>query len=325
MVVVREQRREDYCTKATTVDMDLEGDCPLWKDFLLTIMGGDQAMVDYLQRVCGYCLTGLTTEHVLFFCYGTGANGKSTFAGVPTGILGTGPSGYAAVAPISTFLASRNEQHPTDLAMLRAVRLVVAQETEQGRSWAMSKIKMMTGGDPITARFMRQDFFTYKPKFKVMILGNHKPALHKVDEATRRRFHLIPFTVTIPEAQRDKDLPEKLKVEYPAILGWMGRGCDEWKRIGLAPPQGVLAATSAYLADEDTIEAWIAECCTLGPQHYATLADLFASWKQWAESNSEWVGSRKELSKQIDVRQGLQPRRQSGSGRSGWQGIMVNP
>jgi P4 family phage/plasmid primase-like protien len=325
MPFLREQCRDDYCTKATTVDADLEADCPLWKEFLLRIMGSDQTMVEYLQRVCAYSLTGLVTEHVLFFCYGTGANGKSTFANVLSGILGTGPAGDAAVAPISTFTASHSEQHPTDLAMLRGVRLVIAQETEQGRSWAASKLKMMTGGDPITARFMRQDFFTYQPQFKIMILGNHKPSLHNVDEAIRRRIHLIPFTVTIPEAQRDPKLPEKLQTEYPAILGWMIRGCDEWQRTGLAPPQTVLAATSAYLADEDTLGSWIAECCTLGQQHYATLADLFSSWRQWAEVNSEWVGPRKELAKQMDGRQGLHRQMQSGTKRAGWRGIMVNP
>ena len=98
MVLVREHRKEDYCTKATTIDADADADCPLWKAFLLKIMANNQTMVDYLQRVCGYCLTGLTSEHVLFFCYGTGANGKTTFSNVLLGILGTGPSGYAAAA-----------------------------------------------------------------------------------------------------------------------------------------------------------------------------------------------------------------------------------
>jgi P4 family phage/plasmid primase-like protien len=255
MIQLREQRREDFCTKATTVDPDLHADCPLWKNFLRRIMDNDQSLIDYLQRVCGYCCTGITDEHVIFFAHGGGANGKSTFASALLGILGVGPEGYAAVAPISTFLASQTDQHPTDMAMLRGARLVVAHETEEGRAWAISKIKMMTGGDLITARFMRQDFFTYSPQFKVLILGNHKPALHRVDEATRRRVHLIPFTVTIPEAERDPKLSEKLKAEYPAILGWMLHGCEAWQDMGLAPPTKVLDASSAYFADEDTIGA----------------------------------------------------------------------
>ena len=323
MLQIGEQRREDYCTKATTVDPDLETDCPTWNAFLLRVMGGDQTMVDYLQRVCGYCCTGVTTEHVLFFCHGTGANGKSTFAGVLLGILGTGPTGYAAVAPLSTFTASQHEQHPTDLAMLRAVRLVVAQETEEGHAWALSRIKMMTGGDPITARFMRQDFFTYSPQFKVMILGNHKPALHNVDEAIRRRVHLIPFTVTIPKAERDPKLPEKLKAEYPAILGWMLRGWEAWQGQGLAPPPKVLAASSAYFSDEDTIGTWIAECCDTGTSAYATLQELYPSWKNFAETRGEWVGPSKRLAKALDARPALVREMDGTTRRAGWRGLRV--
>jgi putative DNA primase/helicase len=327
MVQLREQRREDYCTKATTVDPDLTADCPLWKAFLLRIMRGNQPMVDYLQRVCGYCCTGITTEHVMFFCHGTGANGKGTFVGVLLGILSTGASGYAAVAPISTFTASRTEQHPTDLAMLRAARLVVAQETEQGRTWAMSKVKMMTGGDLISARFMRQDFFTYSPQFKVMILANHKPRLNTVDEATRRRIHLIPFTVTIPKAQRDPQLAEKLRAEYPAILGWMLRGCEQWQEIGLAPPRKVLAAASAYFADEDTIGTWLGDCCELGntTEHYATLNELYPSYQKWCGAHGEEAGSSRALAGALDGRPELTRRNQAKTNRAGWKGLRFAP
>jgi putative DNA primase/helicase len=207
--------------------------------------------------------------------------------------------------------------------MLRGVRLVIAYETEQGRSWAISKLKMMTGGDPISARFMRQDFFTYLPQFKVMILGNHKPALQNVDVAVRRRFHLIPFTVEIRDGEQDKELPEKLKAEYPAILGWMMHGCDEWQRIGLAPPKAVLAATSNYLADEDSVGAWIAEFCVLDPVKYATLGDLFTSWKGWAEANGERPGTRKQLAGLLDAQSGLRRHRQPGTGQTGWHGIAI--
>jgi P4 family phage/plasmid primase-like protien len=288
-------------------------------------MAGDQMMVSYLQRVCGYCCTGLTDEHVMFFLHGGGANGKSTFANVLTSILGIGPTGYAAVAPISTFTASRTDQHPTDLAMLRGKRLVVAHETEEGRSWAIAKIKAMTGGDLITARFMRMDFFTYQPRFKLMVLGNHRPALHSVDAATRRRLHLVPFVVTIPPELRDRELPEKLKAEYPAIFAWMLRGWDEWEHIGLSPPDKVLAASAAYFADEDTIAAWIAECCLTGPDFYGTLVDLYPSWRQWAETHGERPGSAKELAKAFDGREDLTRRNDAYTRRAGWQGLVVRP
>ena len=247
----RETRRDDYVTKVTTVAPAEADNCPIWKAFLQRIMDNDASMVGYLQRVCGYMLTGSVQEHALFFGYGTGANGKSTFASVLLGILGVGPSGYAAVAPMTTFTASNTDQHPTDLAMLRGVRCVVAYETEEGRHWAASRLKMMTGGDPIAARFMRQDFFVYLPQFKLLILGNHKPALHGIDKAIRRRLHFIPFVVTIPPDERDPHLTDRLRAEYPAILRWMLIGCAVWHREGLNPPDTVTAATEAYLSNED--------------------------------------------------------------------------
>jgi putative DNA primase/helicase len=146
----------------------------------------------------GYSLTGDTSEHALFFAYGIGANGKSTFLNAVSGMLGD----YHKTAPIETFTASQTDRHPTDLAGLRGARMVPAVETEEGRLLAESKIKTLTGGDRIAARFMRQDFFEYVPQFKLLIAGNHKPSLRTVDEAIRRRFHLIPFTVTIPPDQQ---------------------------------------------------------------------------------------------------------------------------
>jgi putative DNA primase/helicase len=319
----RAHRRDNHMTRTTAVSAAAAADCPRWMAFLLRIMDGDQSMVDYLQRVCGYCLTGSVEEHALFFGYGSGANGKGTFAAVVLGILNTDQHGYAAIAPISTFTASHTDQHPTDLAMLRGKRCVIAQETEEGRSWAVAKLKMMTGGDRITARFMRQDFFTYEPQFKILILGNHKPALGSVDEAIRRRVNIIPFTVKIPEADRDPKLGDKLKAEYPQILRWMLEGCAIWQRDGLRPPAKVIVATETYLTDEDRVGSWINECCTVGPTCYGTLVDLFNSWGRWANQNGEVPGSRKELAKALDARPGLTRKKEAMTARAGWDGIAV--
>ena len=156
---------------------------------------------------------------------------------------------YAAVAPMEAFIATQGERHPTDLAGLRGARLVTSQETEEGRRWAESKIKALTGGDPITARFMRQNFFTYQPAFKLVIAGNHKPGLRGVDEAIRRRFHLIP--VHRHDRKPGSRPARKARAEWPGILAWMTQGCLHWQHDGLNPPEIVREATEAYLAEED--------------------------------------------------------------------------
>ena len=170
-------RQEDGISRSVAVVPADKAECPLWLRFLDETTGGDVDLVPFLQQWAGYSLTGDTREHALAFAYGPGGNGKSVFINVLTGIL----QAYAVTAAMETFIASHGEKHPTDLAMLRGARLVTASETEEGRSWAESRIKQLTGGDPISARFMRQDFFTFRPTFKLTIIGNHKPTLNNVD------------------------------------------------------------------------------------------------------------------------------------------------
>jgi putative DNA primase/helicase len=292
-----EARKEDYITKSTAVAP--EGlETPRWTAFLGKVTGGDVELQKYLQRAAGYCLSGITSEHVLFFLYGTGANGKSVFIDTLLGIWGD----YSAVAAMTTFMASHTDQHPTDLAMLQGVRLVVAHETEVGRHWAEARIKAITGGDPISARFMRADFFTYKPHFKLWIVGNHKPSLQTVDEAIRRRIHLVPFTVTIPPEERDKDLFEKLKPEWPGILQWATDGFLEWKKVGLSPPPVVRDATDKYLAEEDAVARWIEDECVTGKDQWGIGARLWTRWASWSELNKEWTGSRKSFGQELERR-----------------------
>jgi putative DNA primase/helicase len=310
----RPNQSEDYATKITAVAPS--GSCPQFLEFLATVTNCDADLIDYLQRVFGYALTGDTREHALFFLHGTGANGKSVLVSTCSGIMGS----YHKTAPIETFTATSVPSHPTDLAGLRGERLVTAIETEEGRRWAESKIKALTGGDQISARFMRQDFFEFIPAFKLVIAGNHKPGLRSVDEAIRRRFHLIPFVVTIPPEGRDKDLANKLKAEWPGILQWMIEGCLKWQAQGLNPPQVVLDATAAYLAAEDAIAAWIEERCELNANAWETSAKLYASWKSWAELNGEFAGNRKQFAEKLETR-GIEPRKLPKKGGRGYQGI----
>ena len=311
----RPARREDYSTKCSAV-APKEMATPLWDSFIERITRGDPDLEAYLQRVAGYCLTGHTKEHALFFLYGTGANGKSVFVNTLAGIWGD----YAITAPADLCMASHGERHPTELARLRGARLVTATETTEGRRWDEAKIKMLTGGDTIAARFMRQDFFEFEPHFKLVISGNHKPTLRSVDEAIRRRIHLIPFTVTIPPKERDPDLPDKLKAEWPGILAWAVRGCVEWRKQGLNPPKAVRTATDDYLAGEDALALWMEECCEAGADRFETTGDLFATWKVWAERTGEHVGTRKAFGQRLEER-GLDPHRRN-SGR-GFLGLRI--
>ena len=225
---------------------------------------------------------------------------------------------YAATATQETFMASRTDRHLSELAGLRAARLVTVGETEAGRAWAESRIKLITGGEKIRANFMRQDFFEFTPRFKLLVAGNHLPALSGVGEAMRRRLHLVPFVVTIPPEHRDGQLLNKLLEESGGILGWMLEGCAEWQREGLAPPAVVKMAAEEYFEDEDLVGQWIDECCTTGPAYRAVSRTLFDSWSQWANASGIPPGSQKSLGAALKAR-GFKTRKVNRA--RGWSGI----
>lgn len=292
----RAHQRSDRMTKVCTAVP--HGDCPNWLVFLQDVTGGDAELVAYLQRMVGYCLTGDISSHALFFLYGTGANGKSVFVNVIATILGD----YSANAPMDTFMETRSDRHPTDLAGLRGARFVSATETEQGRRFNEAKIKAITGGDLVTARHMHQDFFTYAPHYKILIAGNHKPAIRNIDEAMRRRLHLIPFTVTVPSERRDPRLTERLLAERDGILAWAVEGCLQWQQMGLKAPASVTSATDEYFEAEDAMGRWLEERCHLGANVKALSITLFNDWKQWAEACGEFVGSMRRFSDALITR-----------------------
>jgi putative DNA primase/helicase len=316
---MRVHRRDDWMTKVTTATPG--DDCPIWRQFLHEVTGGDPELQAYLQRMAGYTLTGSTQEHALFFLYDTGANGKSVFVNTLATILGD----YAANAPMDTFMETRSDRHPTDMAGLRGARFVAAIETEQGRRWAESKIKNLTGGDKISARFMRQDFFEFFPQFKLVVAGNHKPAIRNIDEAMKRRLHLIPFTITVPPARRDKHLQHRLLTERDGILAWAVQGCLNWQRLGrLDPPQPVRDATDEYFEAEDALGRWLDERCVREVNAKSLTAELFNDWKSWADSAGEFIGSQRRFSDLLITR-GVQKWRNS-MGVRGFAGVgLKNP
>jgi putative DNA primase/helicase len=232
---------------------------------------------------------------------------------------------YATTAAMDSFTASATDRHPTDLAMLQGARMVSASETEEGRAWAESRIKQMTGGDSIRARFMRQDFFEYRPQFKLMIVGNHKPVLRNLDDAARRRFNIIPFVHRPPNP--DKTLEARLKAEWPAILAWAIQGALDWQQHGLVRPVVVTEATEEYFTEQDTLRQWVTECCNCGGRELSdTTANLFASWSAYAQANGEKPGTTKRFS-QILQRHGYRPVAETPGHRKkrGFLGIAVKP
>jgi putative DNA primase/helicase len=267
------------------------GDCPTWKAFLNKSLAGDTDLIAYIQRVLGYCLTGDVREHELYFFYGRGANGKSVLLSTVSRILGD----YSTTMPMEALMDKNHQEHPTELAGLQGARIAIANETEKGRRWAEARIKNITGGEPVSARFMRQDYFKFMPQFKLLIVGNHKPGLRSVDEAVRRRFRMIPFTVTIPEHERDKALAEKLWAEAGGILAWMIEGALAWQRTGLQAPSAVCVATEDYLSGEDAVSTWFEERCERDPDERISRDRLFHSWSRWAELAREPVGTMRQF------------------------------
>lgn len=297
--VLRPASPADGITKTAAVTPSDMAECPLWLRFLDEATAGDAEMVRFLQDWAGYSLTGDTREHALVFVFGPGGNGKSVAVNVQVGIMGD----YATTAAMDVFIASAGDKHPTDLAMLRGARLVTASETEEARQWAEIRIKQLTGGDRITARFMRQDFFTFLPSFKLQIIGNHKPGLRNVDDAARRRFNLVPFINT--PAVPDRQLEEKLKAEWPGILRWAIDGCLAWQRDGLVRPASIKTATEAYFADQDTFSAWLEEECDVEPGNSwksETSAVLFAAWSRYAKAANEGAMTRRAFAEAMQKR-----------------------
>jgi putative DNA primase/helicase len=290
----------DLITRQTAVVPANTADCPNFMEFLHQATNGDADLVSFLQQFGGYCLTGDTKEQALIFIHGDGGNGKGVLQRVLGNILGT----YTATAAMDTFMASNFDKHSTDLASLAAARLVMASETEEGRLWAEAKIKQITGGDKVKARFMRQDNFEFMPEFKLFLIGNNQPNLKQVNNAIRRRFNIVPF-IHKP-AKVDFDLEEvKLKPEWPAILRWFIDGCLMWQRTSLQRPQVVIDANEEYFGEQDLLQQWIDECCDLRATIWDTSKNLFSSWSDWMTDRGEHPGSQKSLTQALKKRRGI--------------------
>ena len=272
---VRAADPEHRITKLTAVGPGNAGKCPRWLQFLNESTGGDVELVDFLQRWFGYSLTGSVQEHALIFLYGGGGNGKSVFLNVLSGVLGD----YATTASMDVLTASKYDRHPTEIAALAGSRLVTASESDEGRLWAESRIKALTGGEPLSARFMRRDLFTFQPAFKLALSGNSLPTLHNCGDAMRRRFNLVPFDKT--PAAVDLELGDKLRAEWGAILAWAVVGCAKWQQEGLGTAAAIEAETNNYFAESDHFGAWLESKCELDAESYEPATALFDAWNRY--------------------------------------------
>lgn len=274
----------DMLTKCAGADYDPAAPCPTWLSALRVWMANDDKMIAYLKRACGLTLTGLTWEQVLFFLYGNGKNGKTKFSEALFKTLGD----YARKTHADTLLAKRNDGGiSNDVAALKSARLVLAAELPEGRRLNEALVKDMTGDDTMTARFLHKEFFDFRPQFKLWMYGNHKPEVRGTDEGIWRRFHMIPFTVQIPEEDRDVHLGDKLAAELAGILAWAVEGCMDWQRIGLQPPAVVIDATKSYRAEQDELGGFIGECCIENSEAAVSVTELYQAYQTWGGQMSK--------------------------------------
>lgn len=275
----------DNCTAITNAAYYADATCLRWTQFLDRVMDGDEDRIGYLQRLVGYCLTGTIGAQVFPALYGAGANGKSVFADLLLWLLGD----YAGIAPDSLLTVSSHQEHPTEIAGLRGKRLVVATETEEGKKLRIGLVKKMTGESQLTARFMRQDFFTFTRTHKTWLVTNHKPTVSESKDAIWRRMHLIPFDVTIPEDERDEQLLDKLKTEASGILAWAVRGCLAWQRDGLKPPDAVVQATQDYRDESDVLSDFLNDVAIVNgdPDNTVSRKSISTEYVAWCKSVGE--------------------------------------
>jgi putative DNA primase/helicase len=280
--------RADLITRRTAVPFDPEAEAPVWRRFLETVLS-DAAVRGYVQRMTGQAAIGANLDELFHVLHGSGANGKTKFAETVATALGD----YAATRDAQLFLSDRREPAARpELVSLRGVRLLVASETDQDRRLSTALVKALTGGDTIAARLLyANEIVEFVPAFSPWLRTNHRPAIREQSEAVWRRVRLVPFTVTIPKEEQDRQLQNRLNAELVGVLAWIVEGARDYLDLGLDPPDGIVAATDAYRAEENVLGAFISDRCLTGPNLSVPVGPLFDAWKAWAEANGERPGT----------------------------------
>ncbi|MER1998394.1 MAG: phage/plasmid primase, P4 family, partial [Lysinibacillus sp.] len=282
---LKQHDRELKLTKFTNVSYDKNTDCPTWMAFLDQIFQGDKDLIEYMQRLIGYSLTGEITEQIMVFLIGGGSNGKSTFINTIKDLMGE----YGKQAKSDTFIKKKETGANNDIARLVGSRFVSAIESEDGEQLSEAFVKQITGGEPVLARFLRQEYFEFIPEFKVFFTTNHKPVIKGVDEGIWRRIKLVPFNLQLPKEKRDLKLPEKLSLEMPGILNWAIEGCLKWQADGLKEPMAVKKATGDYKEDMDILGPFLYERCHISPSQKILAKELYEVYSNWCYANGEFA------------------------------------
>lgn len=293
-------KRDYFITKFSPVEFTDNADCPMWRRFLDDIFGGDRELIRYIQKAVGYSMTGDTSEQCVFFLYGTGRNGKSTFLDVLREIFGD----YVSNIQPETIMVKNSMGNGinSDIARLKGARMVTTVEPNEGVRLNEGLIKQLTGDDAVTARKLYGNEFEFKPEFKLWMATNHKPVIRGTDDGIWRRIHMIPFTVQIPVDKVDRQLKSKLEREYPAILRWAVEGCLLWQREGLKQPRAVLDMTREYRREMDVISGFLDDRCEVGEGFSAKSSELYAAYSAWCEENTEYKMSNTKFSVEMEKR-----------------------
>jgi putative DNA primase/helicase len=297
---LRPHNPEELITKLSPVEYQPDAQCPRWEAFLDSIMLGRKELVQFIQLAVGYSLTAHTDERCLFIEFGCGANGKSTQLETICDLMGD----YAFRTPTSTLMAKKSDSIPNDIARLKGARFVFASEAEEGKRLAEATVKDLTSGEAVSARFMRGEWFDFKPVCKIWLGTNHKPEIRGTDPAIWDRIRLIPFDYRIPEEARipRREMQAIFQEEMPGILRWAVEGAMAWYENGLNTPDEIKQATSGYRSEMDTLIQFIAECCQTGPGLKAQCKILYEKYTEWAEATGEYAVKKRDFEKRLKER-----------------------
>jgi putative DNA primase/helicase len=294
---LRPHNPADRITKLAPVEYDPSAEAPTWQRFLQDVFLGDSGLIEFVQRAVGYSATGDVREDCFFLCYGTGSNGKSCFLNTIRQVLGD--YGQAVAPDLLVSRRERGDTHPAVLADLYGARFCMTTETQEDRRLDEARAKMLTGRDPIKARYLHRGYFEFQPTHKIWLATNHLPVVSDTTEGMWRRVRVIPFLAYFGPDRQDKELPQKLLAEAAGILAWIVEGARRWLQEGLGEAQAVSEATNRYRTEMDTLSDWLQDCCEQDSRAVTPLADLYASYKGWCERNRETPLSQRSFGRRL--------------------------